>query len=336
MAALFRDGFDLYGTSGTATGASTYWTSGTPGTIQSPRISGNGFAIRFAAGQPLLKVLGGTADTLIVGFGFRVVTHPLAGVNNILLLNDTGGTNVTLRIDNAGFLSVLRGLTTTLATAAAPLTVGAWYYIEIKVKAHASTGTIEVRVNGTTVITLTGQNTAPISALLTQVQIPQHLAGSSIYEFDDLYVCDTSGAAPLNDFLGELKVVSLLPNGAGDATTWTPSAGQNFECVDNNPPSDAIFVSDATPGNQDLYNFANVAGGTILDAALVIRAQKSDAGARSIKPLCRSGGTTFAGGSQALSTSWLYYLQDYPLDPNTGAAWTLSNLNAAQFGQETV
>ena len=44
-------------------------------------------------------------------------------------------------------------------------------------------------------------------------------------DIDDLYICDGTGSAPHNTFLGDCRVDTLLPTADGTAQQWTPSTG---------------------------------------------------------------------------------------------------------------
>ena len=74
--------------------------------------------------------------------------------------------------------------------------------------------------------------------------------------------------------------------------------------------------------------------GTIYGVQLNLAALKSDAGARSIKPLLLSGAFEALGTATALSTSQTYTRHVQTTDPVTAAAWTESAVNSMQAGAE--
>jgi len=62
-------------------------------------------------------------------------------------------------------------------------------------------------------------------------------------------------------------------------------------------------------------------------------ARKTDGSARSIRADCKSGATTAASAADlALSTNYFCYQGFFEVDPNTSAAWTVANWNAAKKG----
>ena len=97
-------------------------------------------------------------------------------------------------------------------------------------------------------------------------------------------------------------------------------------------------MGDSTPGNQDLYGFANLAvtPTTIFGVQSCITAKKSDAGVRSVKQQVRSGGTDYDGDTTALATDYETHCEIAETDPDTAVAWTESGVNAAELGVETV
>jgi hypothetical protein len=94
------------------------------------------------------------------------------------------------------------------------------------------------------------------------------------------------------------------------------------------------YVFDSNPGDQDFYNLAALAATPSSVVAVTTRGfvQKSDAGTRSGAMQLKSGGTTVASPTTALSTTfaWLYRVDQ--TDPATGSAWTPTGVNAAQIG----
>ena len=109
----------------------------------------------------------------------------------------------------------------------------------------------------------------------------------------------------------------------------------NFDVAASIPPSPgAIFNSDATVGDQDTFNCAPMATNlsTVYGVHVKALGLKSDAGARSLQTVLKSGATTALGASTALSTSAGQLKTMYQTDPNTSAQWTQANVNAAKPG----
>lgn len=232
----------------------------------------------------------------------------------------------------------MRGTTSLLGTTSFVLSLGVFYYIEIKVLISDTVGTFEIRVDGSSKLALTSQDTRATGAGTTANQIRLGEDASPVnsltFTYDDLYVCDGAGSTN-NNFLGDCRVDAYLPNGAGNSTQLTPSAGSNYQCVDDTTPNDDTdYVEHATVGNKDTYACGNMSHtpSSIFGVQILANAKKDDAGARSLATVTRSGTTDFDGATAVLSTSYIYYSDIREVDPNTSAAWTKTNFDAAEFG----
>jgi len=109
-----------------------------------------------------------------------------------------------------------------------------------------------------------------------------------------------------------------------------------YEVSQNPPQGTYSYLYDATVGHEDLYNFPalTAAAPTIYAAAVKGSVAKSDAGAKTISLRTKSGATDSAGSASSLApgTSYGWMTSLFATDPNTGAAWTVAALNAAQGG----
>jgi hypothetical protein len=138
----------------------------------------------------------------------------------------------------------------------------------------------------------------------------------------------TAGGSPTTD-----NHVTTVVVGSGA----NPGAA-NWMAVSEIPPDDSnSYVTDATPGDIDRYTFASVAGSQVKAVVVNMRADKDDSGTRTIRAACKSGSTTADSGTDLPLTLGSYAdLQGiFPTDPNTGIAWTISGVNAAEFGVKT-
>ena len=85
------------------------------------------------------------------------------------------------------------------------------------------------------------------------------------------------------------------------------------------------YVYDSTVGHTDLYNMTDLPTNTATIIGIQTRAfmEKSDTGARTGRIQLKSGGTT-STHDLALSSSFVWNTMVDTVDPNTSAAWTLS------------
>lgn len=279
-------------------------------------------------------------DTWTIGFHMQAnAGNSFSNVNTLFSWLDAGASQVDLRWDASGHLIVSRN-GTTLATGATALQQGVsrWYYVEFKVVIHNSAGTYEVRIDGVTEVSGSGANTRGGTAnnYANQLRLfggSSQAAVSGII-IDNLVVMDGTGGVN-NTFLGENRVVTLYPSGAGNTTQWTPSTGANYAAVDETPQNgDTDYVSTSTVTNKDTYAFGDLpaAASAVSGVQVNIVGRKDDVGPRSLAPVVRSGGTDYDGSNGALTSTYDVISQVYEQNPNTSAAWAVAGVNGAEFG----
>lgn len=334
MTLLFVDGFDHYVTADftrkwrSSTGTNvTIVTSGGRRNGGYVSLENTGYSNAFVAVTNLA--------TIICGFGFR----PTATSGSILKFYDATTAQCTLRWNLDGSLAFYRGDGSTLlgSSAAGLITTNSWAHVEVKVSIHNTTGTVEVRVNGSAspVINLSSQNTrSSANNYATSVSITA-TSGLVATHFDDFYVCDTNGSTN-NNFLGDCRVDTLYPTSDGNYTAFTPSTGSDhFALVDETAPNGSDYNDGVAVNDRDSYGFGNLSAltsQTVYGVQVNAAALKDDAGSKSVATFARSVSTNTDGASTPLSTALLYVSQIFEQDPDAAAAWTESTVNAAEFG----
>lgn len=326
MAIVFIEGFDHVSAAGLAVKG---WSGGFS-SVQPGRFAGQ-------CGRPsssfFTKTLPSNYPTLTCGFAYR---NSVSGSKSMLDLRVGSTRTVRVQADASNHVQILNSGGTVIAvgTTAMP-TSPTWTYIEVKVTIGTS-GTVEVHLNGNSAspeITSTVGNfgTSNIDTIaLTGVS-------GQTTDFDDMYACDTSGTANTS-FLGDVRISTIAPTGAGAHTQFTPNgAADNWDCVDEEPPDDdTTYVSDATVGDIDSYAYGDVDGGATVYAAQVCTyARKDDAATRQIAPVVRQGGTDYVGSTVTLGASYQYFTQIYDQDP-TSSNWTAANVNGDEFGVKVI
>lgn len=274
--------------------------------------------------------------TMTVGFAFK----PDSALTNTTLLNfvsDTSATtHISLGTDLNNALVVRRGATV-LGTSSSNLIVpGTFVYIECSVVLHDTTGSVVVKVNTATVLNLTNQDTknGGTKTVLEGIRFDNQSGQTS--QMDDIYL--TNGAGAVNTgFLGDVSIETLFPSGNGNSSQLLGSDADsvdNYLLVDEVTPNTTDYVGSATDNQKDTYAFSNLVHGTgtIRGIQTAMYAAKSDSGARSLAKVIRSGGADFDGADKVLSTSFTGIFEINETDPNTSAAWTIANVNAAEFG----
>lgn len=278
--------------------------------------------------------------TWVIGFALRIGGFP-AGAPPLIRLSDGGTAQCGIHIPaGTGQIAAFRNTPTTVlgTTASAVLTPNVWAYVEAKL-VISDTGSVVVRVNGTPVLSLPSVDTRASTTVSTAnvVEIGALATISTNFDYDDVYILDGTGTVN-NDFLGDCKVEQVLPTGAGATTAWTPSAGSNWDCVNEAPPNaDTDYVASATAGQTDTYAFGDLTvTGTVKAVQATAQARKDDAGSRSIALVARPGSTDRVGATQAVGDSYALYPQVWDTNPDTAAAWTAAEVAASQFGQRLI
>lgn len=333
MAIEFSDGFDYY----PAANLLRKWTSGSA-TATAGVYAGNAARFNGSSNTTVTKSLPSSTATKGVSFYFRVSSfNPGAPV---ILFREGATVHVAMYVDTTGEIFVARNVTKIGANSVNSLSVATWYHIEIKTFVHDTTGTVEVRVNGTSTgwINLTGQDTQ--NGGTGVIDTIAFTGPSSVTsDFDHFVVWTTTGNAPI-DFMGDSKIVPIYVTGDSAVdNAWTASTGSaKYAMVDETSTNDDTdYIYSSAAGN--IQGFTKPACGvtTIRAVAINVMNRKDDASNYLIAPTCRSGGTTYVNATTAApaatytQTQWIY-----DQDPATAAAWTESGLNNAEFGVKQV
>ena len=346
MALKFCDGFDHYATAniiqkgwfGTVVSGGTfigaYGRHGTNGVV--------GDSLRQDSG--LIKVLP-NSQVWIVGAAWYLGSTP--GSNYIWTFRDGTTYHVSLRIDSTRKLFVYNHATSASSSYSnLELMIGGWYYIEMKVKIDGTNGGVWVKINGIDQIRLGAYAESPVgldtlngagSAVANTIIFGSVSGANFEWRGDDVYMCDDSGSAN-NDFLGDIRVQTLLPSADGGTNEWTASSGSRYQCVDDPAPDSVTdyIQSGTTVGNKNTFAFGNVTptSGTVKGVQMMIAARKDDAGSRSIAPVYGNGtpSSDVDGTSVSIGDSYVYYSEIKEQDPVASANWTIASVNAAEFG----
>ena len=259
----------------------------------------------------------------VIGFAFECATPGF--VNNILYFNGAAGTHFSLATDIEGHLQLLDNGGGVLATSGYVVNPSIWQYIEAQFIIGLP-GSVEVYVDGSPVIVYVGNNQEGGSAEVTSLR---WYGDTRTIAISDLYMIDSPLA------LGPSRVLLLKPTSDGDELNWTPSTGAtHYNLVNEVPPDSAQNITSILPGDLDCYHFASLpyAPEAITAVQVSWYGETTDVTPRAIKPLLRIGGTNYLGTQQSLNTSLQDFIQIYPTNPATSAAWTDAAVNGLQAG----
>lgn len=358
MALLFADSFDTYATSD----FTQVWTqiittlSGNPTIGATGRRSTNGLRFPNVSSdecKPVAITLAPADSTFIVGFAFKqtgafgnytinsnlsiFTSSAGSGSSQLIHVRTSGTTHLVFRIKTNGQIEVLRGDGTLLGSTTAALQVGVFAYLEFKGTIDNSTGAVDIRINSASVLSLTGVDTQNgATATWDEIVIGKMANADAItLDIDDLYVCDGSGGAS-DDFLGDVAVDAIYPNGAGTHSDGTPSTGSDqYAVVDETPMNgDTDYNTLAAVSDRDSFAFPNapVASATILGVQVKIQARLDSGGTAGLKASTRIGGTDYDGAESAVGGSYAVHRQIWDVKPSDSTPWVDTDINAAEFG----
>jgi hypothetical protein len=289
------------------------------------------------------RAFGDQKSSVGVGLAFYLTELP-ADYNSLEMMEFRDASNAILcaiNIGPSGDLRLSRGVTRLeIETTGVLITTGSWFHIEVYFTPNGATSSIEIRVNETTVMNnasfpiggTSGSNPGDTS---TETSIFVHDSLISYCYVDDLYAWDTSGTYN-NDFIGDKKVHTMMPDGDTSVMDWAPNTGSTeYTQIDEIGPdgdSSYIYVGAVSNAEAEFTLQAMPADAVAISAVqTLVAARKTDAGQCDIRTDIVSGALDSSGPSSAVTTSYNYYPAVFETDPNTGALWTKSGVDGAKI-----
>lgn len=214
----------------------------------------------------------------------------------------------------------------------------AYSHLEFKVGIDDSAGYCEVRLNGVTIMNLTGIDTRATGAAAETSQWAVASAGADgggvpFADFCDFIFSDDAGAHN-PDFVGDQKVYWLPPDSDTAQADWTPSTGStSYGVIDEAPPNDADYLSLAATTGKTNVGCADLPADVVSVSAVIptIRSWKDDAGVCDLAPGILQGATYDSGSGQPQTTAPNYYHQVFEVDPVSGVPFTPAEVNSLKL-----
>jgi len=340
MTLLFMDGFDHYAEGEGARKWTTFVCSIGTAYARYPAAGSQG--INIGQYNSISKVLSVNSSTLILGSAINITSVPFDHriSSYIYGISSSLGIHIVLIPEVSGELSVCRGDGTILGTSTQVVNWNSWCFAELKVIIHDTAGSIELRINGEEWISVAGIDTTNNSEFTANKITLFFVSHSTSVRHDDLYVCDGLGTEN-NDFLGDVRVATLRPNGAGNYTDFTPSAGSNYENVDDvvDIDDDTTYNSHDVATEKDSYALADmpVNVGNVHGIQINTTMRKDDAAAKEAKPFLRTNSVDYPQGSAInLWDSYVSTRNIVELNPNDSAVWEKTDVDALEIGLEII
>jgi hypothetical protein len=333
MAIVLVESFDLYSTVITktdGTGILTNWQCAFPSdsSIIAGRYAGQALRKPAAGGvEPWYRTLPVKRTTFTVGFDWRNST---TNTEIFHLMTGTGTEQITLTGDATGAISVRRGGasgTILGTTPAAQIAANVWSYIEIGITLSTTVGTVDLWIEGSHVLSLTGQNTWNNSGAggFDTLQVPENNGTTDV---DNIVVQDVIGS------LGPLRVDPFFPNGDVSTGTFAPNSGSTlYTQVSENPnDQDTTYIESGTTGDQCLMNIQDVTGSlNIIGLCATYVAKTGGGSGRGYGAVISDGVNTIVGGTITLGAAYAFTQTMFMTAPD-GSGWTTAKFNATQGG----
>jgi hypothetical protein len=273
----------------------------------------------------------------------KMPSYPNSAHYFLGLLDGIGSLHLSVGVSQAGQLLLYRGdpnLGALLGGGGVTLSTGTYYRVEIRATIHDSTGIAQVRVDGQLVIDFTGDTRSGGNANIQQVQFGAgryQFGSTAVFIHDDIAINDTEGSVN-NSWPGQSAIYAIRPEGPGTYSQLTrggADSGANWSQVEEAPPTDDTdYVESPTADEKDSYagSACPTPAGTVRAVNWIARAKQDVAGAASVARFIRVNGSDQAGSDQQLDTSWKYYQELMEVNPATGVAFTIADLNGIEPG----
>lgn len=302
-------------------------------------------SVVFAGGSNRLRWYTPTIqDTLIFSFGFAVAEEsPRVETIAKFEYNDAATHTVQVYVERnlANGINARRGDGTLLGSSAAGVhTLNNWHFWQFKIKAHNTSGIVEVKIDNAVVLSLSGidtNNGTPVNELN---QINFDRAGTTIgCHIDDFVVMDTTGSKN-NDFLGaEARVYYLRPNGVGAAAQWAANgAATNWESVDEIvEDGDTTYTSESVSGQKDLHECEDLPSAIthVYGVQVHVHARLEEGGSDQLKIKNERAGSEQESAALALTSTYGFEHQMFENEP-AGGNWSPGAVNDMNIGYEHV
>jgi hypothetical protein len=206
-----------------------------------------------------------------------------------------------------------------------------WYYIEFTVTINAS-GSYNLYIDDTLVSSETGVDTNETTG--TDVDEVWFHGPDSVNEgehyLDDIYIRDDATRHGANT-----RVVALAPDGAGNSSGFTPSAGSNYENLDETSPDDATSYNASTSsGSIDLVTLGDLPAQvtTVYGVEVQTVSTRDVQLPTELAHVVRTNATNYEGAAIAMADVWKRDITLWENNPNTAAAWTPTQVNGLEAG----
>lgn len=246
-----------------------------------------------------------------------------------IVFKDSAGTDCMYigRNTSSGLLELKRGgVSGTLLATGCTILTNTTYHLRFYYKPLNSGGVFQVWIDGDLTIDYSGDTTngtEDVDSIVFSV-------GNNSFYIDDIVLSTT-------DITKNLRIAGKAVTGAGTTTQWDPSAGANYQCVDEVPPVHTDYNSTNVTDEIDTFALADCTEEIDNIAAVQVELSAAYEGSPTptkVAAVLRCGGTDYAHSTpQSPPSSFgaaLAFI--WELNPADSAAFEEADINAMEVG----
>jgi hypothetical protein len=333
------DSLDFYSSIADVTGV--YSIVGTGVTIKDKGKYG-GKAVRVATTSDYLNV--GTTGTGNITYIFQawVMFAGFSNTNDFLKLSGSGDTYCSLRTSTTKRIKIVDADGSVVVESIDDvLSLDTYHYLEVKVYVHATLGAASVKIDGSTVATISNIKTYKGVSAPSQWELSAAGASHPVFWDDFLVINDQGAAWEIKDWIGQKYIHHLLPTADGTYNEWDHSSGStSFNLVNDPLPGihdgDARYINSSTIDEKATVTCGSLPDGATVDAVGVFIASKRNP--ECAQALLISGSTE---DLKIISSGTGVYASDpsaiWQQDPDGGGqAWTKAAVDALEIGVKCI
>jgi hypothetical protein len=254
-------------------------------------------------------------------FAFQIRSKDVSGRTFFKVYNG-GSQLISFDLDNTTRkIQVRNSVPSTLVVGSKAYVVNTTYFMQIYIKIADSGGRVVVKYDGVTDIDFTGDTKGGSLSLINRLQ----LFGWGY--FNNVIIDDSV-------WIEETEICLLKPAGIGNSSSWTPTSGDNYTCVDEVPYNDADYVSENDADAIDTYAAENSPGDLVSVKCAQIQARTrkdSDSLLNNMNLVVRSG-ADYHGGDELLTTSFAGKAKLWEVNPADSQVWEKADIDAMEIG----
>ena len=266
-------------------------------------------------------------------FYFRYATKPASDEEEMWSANFSATVTdhkYSLRLDSDGNVNGYNADGTLTDSGTTVLSANTWYKIQISVGTSATVGAYELKINDVTEFSGTTNTSATNHFGHYFGKIVNQNGQSVEFFYDDIHIDDSV-------FLAGDKIIRINPVANGSTMQWTGGTnGSDYQEVDETLlDSDTTYVQSVNDGDVALFDLTDTATAGIsgnvyaVFGAMYIKETGVDSQA-TIR--FRSGSTNSNSTTFNQNTNYTAKMKILDEDPDTTSEWTISAIDALEFG----